>query len=589
MFCSSGSQHRSQILIVLSAFFLLASCQNKTATNSPPPRYAILRFENLSGDPTLEWVARAASESLPIMLAKALDGPVLGASSLAEMSPTLGPRPSSAPGISTGRAEAIMASANRIISGYLERRAGQIRITAVEENVSSGRTVRTVSAMAAKPADALERLAHALSPRAGRLPVTNPEALRDWTTALETPSAGGITLLEQATRLDPDAGPPWVALASVDAVRGEKAAAEETIAEARRHRIDDLSRARLDLADAEMNQNATAKIADMRRVVSLSPADLFLLRELADSEIAVGEFHQAAVHWKTLTDTLPSDPLAWNSLGYARSYAGDYTGAMSALREYERLRPQDANPSDSIGDLNYSFRKFTEAANNYMEAHKKQPAFEQYADLYKAAWAKFSAGDKAGADSLFAQFRTERLKADPSDALVLLLDADRLYRTGRQQQAISALQKSAVESKSAREQADIWAQLTIWELLAGDRVQAARDAESVGQRPPDAAAFVARFIAQPSASASEWEARAAHAFPLPAESGLRESALGYALLLDGKREAALPVWRQLTKSVPATDFFTLAIHTRLQGKPLERPLVPDPMAVNQFAAVLDKL
>jgi hypothetical protein len=72
-------------------------------------------------------------------------------------------------------------------------------------------------------------------------------------------------------------------------------------------------------------------------------------------------------------------------------------------------------------------------------------------------------------------------------------------------------------------------------------------------------------------------------------AALRPLALGYALLLDGKREAALPVWEKIAAQTRATDFFAQAVNTRLHGKRIEHPLLPDPNEFNQFAAVLDKL
>ncbi len=559
---------------------LLISCQSKTAAVSPQPRYAVLRFENLSGDPALDFAGRAISESLPVALAGALDGPVLGSSSLSRLAPPLGARPAQAPGISSQRTEALLAGANRIITGYVERPAGQIRITATEEDVPTGKSLRIVTATGSSPMSAMVSLTHSFSPHANPLPTSNPEAMRAFATALDSPPAVRTDLLEQANRLDPDFGAPWIALSSVYLAGGNRAAVDEVMERARHHKLDEFTLANLDLAVAELGQDRSVKIAALRKVAALSPADTFLLRSLADAETAAGQFTAAASDWKKLTDGSPNDTLAWNSLGYARSYAGDYAGALAALQQYERLRPNDANPSDSIGDLNYSYRKFSEAAASYLDAHKKQPGFEQNGDLYKAAWAKFRAGDKPGADSLFAQFRSAREKENPAAGLTELLAADWLYRTGRQPEAIAALRKLASEPA--------YAQLTIWDLLHGDREQAVRDAIAIGSKPEGPGVFMARFAAQPSAPAAEWEARAQRVFPASA-AALRRLALGYALLLDGKREAALPVWEQIVHTTSATDFFSRAIYARLQGKTIERPLIPDPASLNQFAALLDSI
>jgi TolB-like protein/TolA-binding protein len=580
-----GRSRLSAGLLVL----LLAACQNKSGSvTSPPPRYAVLRFENLSGDPALDWTGRAISESLPAALAGALDGPVLGASALSRLNQTLGPRQASAPGISSERSEALVAGANRVITGYIARTAGQVRITATEEDVSTGKTLRLVTAAAASPMIATDRLTHEFSPHARDLPTSNPEAWRAWALALEAPSAESEDLLRRTLQFDPDLGPAWVSLASLNLARGNRTATADVIEQARRHKLDDLSRADLDLAQADLGEDRAARIAATRRISSLSPADTLLLRSLADAENAGGQFAAAATDWNKVTAGFPNDGAAWNSLGYSRAYAGDYAGALAALREYERLRPKDANPSDSIGDVNYLFRKFGEAAASYLEAHKKQPGFLQYGDLYKAAWAKFRAGDKAGADSLFSQFRTERSKTKGSGDLIELLAADWLYRTDRETEAVEALRKFVADTESAPVRMDAYAQLTVWDLLRGDRAQADKDAAAIGPKVTNPAVFMSRFAAQPSAPAAEWESRTQRMIP-PSSTALRELAIGYALVLDGKREAALPVWERIVNASSATDFFIRAVYARLQGKKLEQPLLPDPAVFNQFLAILDKL
>ncbi len=511
---------------------------------------------------------------------------MLGSSALNRLSATLGARPASAPGISSTRTEALVAGANRIVTGYIERDNGQIRIAATEEDVSTGKSLRVLTATGASPLAALDRLEHEFSPRADHSLTSNQEALRDWATALESPTGKTAELLDRAVHLDPDFGAAWLTLASVDLARGDRAAAEAVLEQARHRKLDELDRANLQLVSANLTEDRPARLAALRRVVSLSPADALLLRSLAEAETAAGEFAAAASDWKKVTDGFPNDPLAWNSLGYARSYSGDYEGALTALREYQRLRPKDANPSDSIGDLNYSFGKFGDAAVSYLDAHKKQPDFQQGGDLYKAAWAKFQAGDKAGAASLFSQFAAERAKS--STGIVELFTGDWLYRTGHEREATAALRNLVAETKSAPISADAYAQLTIWDLMQGDRAQAAKDAAAIGPTPSSPPVFMARFAALPSAPLAEWELRAERMIP-PSQTSLRRMALGYALLLDGKREAALPAWEQIVKTNAATDFFSRAVYARLQGKTIERPLLPDSTSLNQFMGVLDKL
>lgn len=568
----------------LLCILFASACQRNAA--EPPPRYAIVRFENLSGDPSLEWLSRAASESLAVSLAGALDGPVLQPSALGRMVAVLGPRSAAAPGISTERDRALLANATRLISGYIERAHNEIRITATEEDLSNGKTLRIVHAQDASAMGALAGLARQLSAKAKPADTANPNALRLYATALESTVPVGIEDLQQATRQDPAFGDAWVSLANLEAARGDRAAAEEVIQRAQQQNLDPVSRARLNLEFANLQPDQAARLAAMRKLAAVSPGDTVLLRTLAESETTAGQFEAAAADWKRLNATLPSDASVWNSLGYSLSFAGDYNGALSALQEYARLRPKDANPEDSIGDLNYSFRKFKEAADSYLKAHNLQPDFERFSDLYKAAWAKFNAGDKTAADTLFSNFRAEREKT--GDVLIPLIAADWLYRTGRQPEAFSFLRKTIAQTPAAPMRANAYAQLTIWELLEHNRSQAAQDSLSIGPKLTDAPMLIARFSALPSAPPEEWQMRAEKLIP-PSMASLRPLALGYALLLDGKRDAALEVWAQIVKTTPATDFFARAVYARLQGKPLDRPLVPDSTNFNEFMAVMETL
>jgi tetratricopeptide (TPR) repeat protein len=576
---------RLPVLVIVA--FAEVACQKKTAgpQGVAAPRYAVLRFENLSGDPSLDWVGRAASETLAFSLANVMDGAVLPSSAITRSGQLLGPRPRSVPGVSSERQEAMVAGANRLISGYLEKGGDRIRITAIDEAAPTRKTLRIVSAEDSSVSGALSKVAQQLSQNAKPLPTSNMTALRLYATVVDSSNENGAEALAEATRLDPGFGPAWVGLANLNVAKGDRAAAEAVIDQARTHKLDALSMARLDLESAGLQTDQTVRIEALRKVAYLSSGDTALLRTLAEAETAAGQFKNSAADWKRLTAVLPDDPSAWNGLGYAYTYAGDYQGALAALQEYAKLRPNDPNALDSIGDLNYWFRKFKEAADAYAQAAKMQPDFQRYGDLYKGAWSKFNAGDKAGADALFAQFRAAREKL--GDMSLPLISADWLYRTGRQPEAFDSLRRTVAQTTSEPVRMNGYAQLTIWDLIGHDRAQAAKDAVLMGPKITDNGMMAASFAALPSASPDEWEARSER-FP-PAAAGLRPVALGYALLLDGKRDAAAGVWGKVVEKTPATDFLARAIYARLQGKILEHPLVPDPASFNLFLAVLYSL
>jgi hypothetical protein len=132
-------------------------------------------------------------------------------------------------------------------------------------------------------------------------------------------------------------------------------------------------------------------------------------------------------------------------------------------------------------------------------------------------------------------------------------------------------------------------QLAVWDLLAGDRATASKDAASASVSGLTQSDVIVRFLVMPTASASQWETRASQAFAAPQIASLRLTALGYALILDGKRQAAIPVWEEIVKQLPGNNFFPRALLARLKGEIPEHFTAPDPNNFNQFAAVPDRL
>ena len=574
-----------------------------------PAHYAFLAFENLSGDASLDWVGRGASEFLSRSLAGNMAGNIAGNSgnttsgavpgaagsdvvspdAVARSSQSLGPRAAGTPGASSARTAALTAGANHIVSGYVEHTAGGVRITASEEDVATHRTVRTLAATATVPFDALNQLARSFSPQAASPGTANREAFRLYSTAFQSTPSDAPHLLENAVALDPGFGRAWVTLARALAAKGDRAQAAEVIAKAREQKLAPIDSAWLDVEDASLKGDRSSGLEAMRKLSAADPADVGLARTLAGTETTAGNFAQAAAAWKRMTVRLPDDADSWNQLAYTLAWSGDYGGAVAATREYARIRPNDANPVDSEGDIHYWFGKFAEASVSYATAAAKAPGFLNGGEFYKAAWAKFRAGDKAGAETLFTKFREAREKLkDPS---VVMFAADWLYQTGREKEGRALLEASrqgdAAQPPAIR--AAIAAELATWDLVAGDRAAANKEIAGGGNAGISPGDLVVRFAAMPTASAAEWQARATQLLAAPQLAPIRSTALGYALILDGKKQAAIPAWQDVVRQTPATDFASRDILARLQGRPSNYNSPPDPMNFNPLAIVLNTL
>ncbi len=572
-------------LVLLSGF--LSGCGGNKQTG-PVPRYAILSFENLSGDASLDWAARGGREYLTRSLSNGLNGgTVIGSDTLDRTDNTLGGHAAGAPGITSERGSAIAAGANHILTGYLERTPQGVRVAVADENILTHQFARPSAVVSNSVFNALRQIARTLAADAGPPPTANEQAFQLYCTALQSSVASAVPLLERAVELDPVFGRAWIALAQAYVGLGDRARAGDVLTRARSQRLAPVDSARLEMDDAALHGgDRQVTLAALRSIYAASPRDLDAGRALAQAQTSAGDFAAAAVTWKSITGIAPDEVDAWNQLGYTKAWSGDYAGALAALQQYAALRPNEANPPDSRGDVQYWFGKYAEAATSYKAAYAKSAGFLNGGELYKAAWASFLSGDKTAADTLFAKFREERTRAE--DPSVTIFYGDWLYRTGREKEAEDLLRQSVKNGADAPPvRAAIGAQLAIWDLLADDRVAAQKDLAAGGASTTAGEALV-RFAALNSAQPQEWQARANGILAAPQLAGLRLNALGYALILDGKKQAAIPVWEEAVRKSPG-DFLAAEVLARLRGRPIEHRSAPDPLAINVFGCVLDKI
>ena len=557
-----------------------AGCQKKAP--GPPPRYTVLRFENLTGDATLDWSGRAISEDLSRRLEGALDGVVVGTSTLSRLNAGLGTRSAGAPGVSSERSAAPSSSANHAITGYLTRSGNALRLTAAVEDLSTHKMMRYEVAGGKTLLECVQTLARQMSARPGAGITVNESALRAFAEGLEAPFAQQAGLFERAIAADPGLGPAWISLVRVTA--GQNPAAARAFAEkAIGQKVAAVDLASLLVEKAELEGDGKARIKALQHYTELDPGDVLLLRSLAELESVSGEFARAAASYGRLAALLPGEIGALNQAGYNFAWAGNYSEAVKAMSAYANLAPNDANAIDSMGDVNYWFGRYAEAAVNYSAAHAKNPKLLNGGDLYKAAWAKWRAGDLKAGDALLDEYL--KFRESSKDSSLAVLQADWLYQTGRKEEAEQLLRKEADSATDQAGKPAMFGELAVWNLVAGRKDLALADLRRIGAGATPVT-ITAQFAAQPAASAEEWEVRAQRRFAQPPLNRMRDSALGWALLLDGKKDAAKRVWEKVVADAPAIDFFSREVLARLKGQTVKNLAAPDARNINQFAAVI---
>jgi len=468
--------------LLLAAVALLAACSGRP---HPVERLAILPFENLTGDASLDWVASTA--------------PAIVAADLSGVSKVFAqPMPN--------RSDAYLANATRLVHGYFTGSSGALRFEVDVEDASRHKMITDETA-SGDVLSAMNAVAKHVDPAAHSFSTSNAEALAAW----------GHRDFERSVALDPDFGAAWLGWADTLAQKGETAEAIEVgkRALARSSLQSNIDRARIELILATLRRDTGARDKALSTLTGLLTTDVPLMLALAEAELNARRFSAAVEVFKNILKVDPENVGVMNSLGYAQAYAADLNAAVKTLDAYGKLPDQRTNSLDSLGEAYFMNGRFGEAEKYFLQAYDSNHGFLGGADLMKAAYAHWLAGDLKGADGLMTRYLETR-RADPVNAW---REAVWDYATGRRDQAIAKL-KSAPETPFSERQLANWNQSIPTDL---DALKQAYE-----HTPPSADGQARAFYAAALAAAGQKEEarKLLGLWPLPGEAGgdpLRES------------------------------------------------------------------
>jgi Flp pilus assembly protein TadD len=544
----NGPKTALRAATALALCLIAVSCSRSPAAPIRAEPLAILRFENLSSDPAIDWQGRALAEVISRDLAAAPGLYAIPFERLHRGEAAIGIRPAKAPGISAERSLALGAGANRLGYGEYWVRAGKLEARLTIEDAQRQKVVRVIdgSGKPDNPLELADALAREISRQAEPYPTRSPKALEAYCEALESDdSVTKSRLLEASIARDPDFLPPYFLLSQLT-LRQDHAGALAVLdrALARRVKAPDLERARADFLAANLRGDSAGALESLGRWSRLTPNDPEVWRALGQESMAHHQYAQAIEDFQKALGIEPEDIDSLNRLGYAAAYSGQLDTAMNALQQYQARRPLDANPLDSMGDVNLLLGRLRDAENFYLQAAKKDAGFQGGGESFKAAMARLMSGDIPGADALFRQFADARTAA--KDPLADFRKAQWAWITGRRKEGyaqMAAFARSAEESSARQAAYQAYGQLAVWSVALGERRKAAGFAGK--------ASAAVQFLSQPSAPAPEWAARAERAFPAPAKTQDRNAALAYALVADKEfAEAASELKRLYSYTSP---------------------------------------
>ena len=552
MFCESAADFVRPARIAISALSLALLCSIPSCSRSrsvQTERLAIVRFENLSGDPSLEWMGRAASEVISGELSGAPGIVIIPFSAVQAVDRMLGSRPIAAPGISAEQPAALAAGATEILYGRIARSGATLRLDGTlfgGKRLHIERTVSVASEESRGIIGAADSLARSLSTAAHPFETRNENALRNYAEGLESPDSGQAAQnFSNAVIADPNFGRAYVAWAQSAASRRDRTEADHVLelARARGSAIPESDQTRIALIAAELHGDSAATAKSLSTLARLNPNDAGLLRQLAQVNLSVRNYAAAAHNFRKAARLAPNDPNLANQLGYTAMYAGDLAGAKQALEKYAQLSAGDANPADSLGDVHFYLGQFSDAEKYYRQALRISASFNGGGELLKAAFARLMTGDVAGADGIFNEYIAARQNG--KDPAIEYRRAEWEFLSGRRRGAMERMQtfaaKPGVSVPAQALNSQAYAQLAIWQLEMGDRARAHDFAVKAMSKTPPPAAAVSLFLTQPAATLSEWEARSRRFFSGAGQERARELVLSYALLLSKEFKAAEPL------------------------------------------------
>ncbi len=554
MFCDGRRVRRAYTALLIAAGFSV-SCSQKTPPG--PQRLAVLRFENLTGDASFDWMGRGASEVISAELTGSTAMSTVSSGTLHATDRLLGARPLTAPGISAERTAALLSGATRILYGRISRSGGNLRLDAVLVDTARQKIDRTLTAKAPESGSIIslaDSLAKQMQTGVRPFDTQNPEALRHYCAGLETlDGAAAVQSYSRAVAADPNFGEPYVAWAQVAAVQRQKAETERilALAAARGAAIPELARARLAAIAAGLSGDPVAEARSLDTLARLTPSDHALLRQLAKAHLDARNYNAAAETLKKALAIDPTDAALLNQLGYVEMYAGNLAGATSALNDYARLRPDDPNALDSLGDVHFYLGQFAQAEKYYQRSFEKDRNFNSGGELVKAARARLMTGEVAGADVVFNQYLDARRQA--KDPLTEFRRAEWEFLSGRRKQAIARMEafaRSLSADVAATVAPEAYAQIAVWEWQLADQARARESALKAVSLRATGPAIMARFLTEPAAPVAAWMAHAQQMLPQPAQERARKLMLAYALLLHKEFQAAEPVLSDLYQHTP---------------------------------------
>ena len=395
------------VIAATAGYFFLRGHSTTGGRGKQHKAVAVLYFNNLTQDPSLNWLDNGLTDMLTTNLAqvKGLDvlasDRVLGAVQRA----TKGGKT-----LVAGQAQSVArdAGADAYITGALLKIGPtQLRLDVRAQDTDTGQIVfsdklegqdvQSIFGMVDRLTTKLsgtflpESEAPQKGPEIEQASTSNVEAYRHYQLGTDFGRRylvqDSIRELEEAVRMDPEFARAYLWLSNEysqlgDLPKRDEARKKVQQLSARLPRYDQLS---LQVLEAERSGDPEEKVRARQALAAEYPRDSLNRGVLGSELFQVGETDAAFATYKEGLTINPKDEMVLNFESYSYANAGDFNAALAANEGYIALRPGDPNPLDTRGDILFMAGRDDEAVAQYRKVLELKPDFSDYFEYLKLA------------------------------------------------------------------------------------------------------------------------------------------------------------------------------------------------------------
>jgi eukaryotic-like serine/threonine-protein kinase len=460
------------LIAAVVGFFFLRGRNGRSDVSRQHKSVAVLYFNNLSQDQSLNWLDNGLTDMLTTNLAQ-----VKGLDVLSTERVLSAVQRASKDGKSLDPAQAQQvardAGADAYITGALLKIGPtQLRLDVRAQDTTTGQILfsdklegqdvqsifgmvdRLTASLAGSflPASDLPQKA----PEIEQASTSNVEAYRHYQLGIDygrrflTPDA--IREFEESVRLDPQFALAYMRLADQyrlegDLRRGHELAIKVDQLQSRLPRYEQLS---LQAIKAARSQDPEAELAARQQLLSEFPRrETFDRGVLATFLSYLGKREQSAEVFQQGLAADPKNEDLLNFQSYELAKWGDFDDALKASDGYVAIRPGDPNPLDSRGDVLFMAGRDDEAVVAYRKVLELKPDFSDYGEYLKLAIAYT---DQKKPDMASAAFQQYARHASPlSQLYVPAFEAQFKQTEGDFEAALASYRKAVLQLGHAKQ------------------------------------------------------------------------------------------------------------------------------------------